>query len=196
MQPYSSWSEGGTEQSSCWKTSAKSTFLLRPTITRRAKTASRSYTVFPLIFTPRFRTCIVLTVFFIGWWKPPGRDDAKLVRMSCPIATASCTLTSVSETTCPFTMLYSESDGCVSGCECFRSSVKIRSLSSRSSSRLCCLLPCASHLLSQMQVVRSNCTCRPSPLQGKNKRRSTRSRRRLVQGWSIYPSVPRLDFLV
>ena len=132
-------SEGGTEQSACWKTSAKSTFLLRPTITRRAKTASRSYTVFPLIFTPRFRTCIVLTVFFIGWWKPPGRDDAKRVRMSCPIATASCTLTSVSETTCPFTMLYSESDGCVSGCECFRSSVKIRSLSSRSSSRL--LLP-------------------------------------------------------
>ena len=156
MQPYWSMSEGGT------------------------KTVSNSLTVFPLTFTPRFRTCIVSTVFFIGWWKPPCRDDAKLVLVSCPISTASCTFTLVSETTCPFTMLYtmySESDwcvsGCVSGCERFRSSVKIRSLSSRSSSRIS--LPSSS-----------------LPLQGENKHRSTSSRRRLVHGWSICPSVPRL----
>ena len=102
MQQYSSISEEGSEQSSCWKTSAKSTFLLRPTITKRArKTASRSYTVFPLTFTPRSMTCIVVRVFFIGWCQPPGRGDAKLVFRSCPIYTTSCTLTSVSETTCP-----------------------------------------------------------------------------------------------
>ena len=35
----------------------------------------------------RFRNCIVSTVFFIGWWKRPGRDDAKLVLVSCPIST-------------------------------------------------------------------------------------------------------------
>ena len=103
MQPYWSISDGGP------------------------KTVSKSKTVFPLIFTPRFRTCIVSTVFFIGWWKHPGRDDAKLVLVSCLISTASCTFTFVSETTFPFTMLYSERDWCVSGCGCFRSSVKIRS---------------------------------------------------------------------
>ena len=69
--------------------------------------------------------------------------------MSCQISTASCTFIFVSETTCPFTMLYNESDWCVSGCGCFRSSVKIRSLSSRSGSRFRCLL-------------------RPLPLQGEN----------------------------
>ena len=67
------------------------------------------------------------------WWKPPGRDGAKLVFMSCPIpSTASCTLTSISETTYSFTMLYSESDWCVSVCEWFRHSVKMWSLSSSS----------------------------------------------------------------
>ena len=67
------------------------------------------------------------------WWKPPGRDDAKLVFMSSPIpSTASCTLTSISETTYSFTMLYSESDWCVSVCEWFRNSVKTWSLSSSS----------------------------------------------------------------
>ena len=136
MQPYSSMSEGGTEQSSCWKMDAKSTFLWRPTITRRAKTAAMSYTVFPLIFTRRFGTCIVVRVFFIWWWKPPGIEDAKLVIMSCLISTASCTLTSDSDFTSPFTMLYSESDWRVGGCECLRNSVNIRSISSRSSSRL------------------------------------------------------------
>ena len=81
---------------------------------------------------------------FLYWGrKPPGRDDAKLVLVSCLISTASCTFTLVSETTCPFTMvytMYSESDWCVSGyvsgCGCFCSSVKIRSLSSRSSSHI------------------------------------------------------------
>ena len=36
----------------------------------------------------------------------------------------------------------------------------------------------------------------PLPLLGENKRRSTRSRRPLVHGWSICPSVPRLSFPV
>ena len=115
-------------------------------------------------------TCIVSTVFFIGWWKPPGRDDAKLVIVSCPISTASCTFNFVSETTCPFTMLYSESDWCA----CFRSSV------SKSRAYHRGLVP----------VFR--CLIRPLPLQGQNKNRSTSSRRPLVHGWSICPSVPRL----
>ena len=60
------------------------------------------------------------------------------VSVSCPIpSTASCTLTSISETTYSFTMLYSESDWRVSVCEWFRSSVKMWSLSSSS----CLLLP-------------------------------------------------------
>ena len=36
------------------------------------------------------------------------------------------------------------------------------------------------------------CLLRPLPLQGGNKHRSTRSRSRNVQGWSICPSIPRL----
>ena len=38
----------------------------------------------------------------------------------------------------------------------------------------------------------SCCLLHPLPLQGENKHRSTSSRRRLVQGWPICPSVPRL----
>ena len=53
--------------------------------------------------------------------------------MSCRIpSTASCTFTSISETTYSFTMLYNESDWCVSGFEWFRNSVKMWSLSSSS----------------------------------------------------------------
>ena len=101
-----------------------------------AKTASRLYIVFPLTFTPRSRTLFVVKLFFIGWWTPPGRDDAKLVFMSCPISTASCTLNSISETTISVHDVV-QCDWCVSGCEWFHSSVKIFGISS--SSRL--LLP-------------------------------------------------------
>ena len=61
----------------------------------------------------------------------------------------------------------------LSGCGCFRSFVKIRSLSSRSSFRL--LLPSSSIAIAKKQQHRSNT-----------------SRRRLVQGWSICPSIPGL----
>ena len=124
---------------------------------------------FPLIITPPFRTCIVLIVFFIGWWNPPGRDDAKLVPVSCSISTASCTFISVLETTCPFTMLCSESVGVDASAAVSKSGAYHLGLVPV----FCCLL-------------------RPLPLQGENKHRSTTSRQRLVQGWSMCPSVPRL----
>ena len=97
---------------------------------------------FPLDFHTTLLDLHCLNRFFFGWWKPPGRDDAKLVLVSCPISTTSCTCTFVSETACPFTMLYCESEWCVSGCGCFRSSVKIRRLLYRSSFRI--LLPSSS----------------------------------------------------
>ena len=104
----------------------------------------------------------------------PGRDDAKLVLVSCLISTTSCTCAFVSETTCPF-MFYSESDWCVVGVNASAALSKSRGGYIGLVSVFCCLL-------------------RQLPWQGENEHRSTRSRWRNVQGWSICPSIPRLVF--
>ena len=124
-----------------------------------------------MTFTPRSRTWCVVRVFFIVWWKPPGRDDLKLVFISCPISTASCTLTSISETTYSFTVLYSESDWCVNVCEWFHSSVKMLSLSSSSllllSSSLCFTVVAADAgptLESSVHSIHCHCKVEQTPI--------------------------------
>ena len=81
-QPYSSMSDGGTEHNSYWNMVVSYNCRCCPTTRRRMKMASKSNIVFPPTLMPRFSCSILFTWLEILPWKPFGKENVCMTKVT------------------------------------------------------------------------------------------------------------------